>query len=594
MFAVVPVNEAEAKIVQLTPETESSLADRITERIVVEDGIARVEASLQWRATAGERCRFLRAPATLLEGSKLPEGLRLIQLREGNQIVYELEAAKDGDYRYDFAYRATVTRTQNADSNLLLPVGLALSHSASILIPQDNVVLESEQAVSIQAVQSESKASAFEVVFRPSDATTVSWSPERRDASKEEAVYYVETHDLFAPLVGLISGYHSLNVRLAQGQLDALKLNVPQGMTITSVEAKKLANWHFDPKERALMLYFEPVQEDPFSVAVSSQVASGSLPYKREVKPLQVEGAASQLSLVGLASDAEVQIGEVSPTEATPINLEDFPSDHVQSLAYLGRVPQLRRAYRWDVAKGALELQALAVQPDIRSTTKQTVSLGEDRVLIALELQASINRTGVFKLSLPLPEGYDVETVSGQQLSHWNQSSNSSDGRMLQLHLNGKTMGQTAFNLTLSGPGLAERSNYIPPILQLAETDRQTGTLILVPELGYRLQAKARDAAVQLDPSKAGMKQKNIMLFRILNQRASLAFDVERVDPWIELERVESVAVRSGAVEVRARLNFTVENAGLFCCRSRRSECSSPESPWLMPGKRSPVNGRSN
>lgn len=556
-----PVNHGEARSLRPTPTSAQSIANSITEKIVVADNIARVEASLQWRAEAGERYRFLSAPATLLEGSELPEGLRLVQSRNQSRIVYELEAASDGDYRYDFAYRVAVAEMDAGGSRLLLPIGMALSHSARISIPAANVTLASDQAVSIQSVEGET--SVFEVVFRPSDTTTVQWSPERRDASKEATVFYVESHDLFAPLVGLISGTHSFNVRLAQGQLDALKLRVPEGMTITAVEALKLANWHFDPEGRSLMLYFEPVQQDPFTVTVSSQYASGSLPYEQVVRPLQVEGAASQLSLVGLASDAEVQIGEVTPQEATPINLEDFPADHVQSLAYLGRVPQLRRAYRWDAAGGALEIQALAVQPDIRSTTKQTVSLGEDRVLIALELQAEINRTGVFKLSLAIPESYDVESVSGQQLSHWNQTSSSSGERTLQLHLNGKTMGIAAFNLSLSGPGLAERTSYLSPILQLTETDRQTGTLILVPELGYRLQAKERDAAVQLDPTKAGIKQKNIMLYRILNQNAKLSFDVERVDPWIELERVESVAVRSGVVEVRARFNFTVENAGI-------------------------------
>ena len=563
MAMAIPANDAEAKSVVENPFSELAVVNQITEDIVVEDWVARVEASLQWRAEVGERCRILNGPVTLLDGSDVPEGLRLIQLRDGRRISYELEAVEDGDYTYEFSYRMNVTAHNGASYSIPLPVGMALSHQARISIPEANVNFSSDQAVSVQSVEGGAKRSVFDVLFRPSDSTVIKWSPERRDTSKEAAVFYVESQDLYTPLVGLISGYHSFQVRLAQGQLDAMKLNVPEGMTITAVEASKLASWHFDPTARALMLYFEPVQQGSFDVSVFSQYGSGSLPYEHVVRPLKIEGAASQLSLVGLASDPEVQIGDVAPVEATTLNLEDFPSEHVKSLSYLGRVPQLRRAYRWDAETGALKMQALAVEPDIRTTIKQTVSLGEDRVLLALELKAEINRTGVFKLSLAMPDGYDVETVSGQQLSHWNQSTGSSGERILQLHLNGKTMGSTAFNLSLSGPGLADQTSYSPPILQLAETDRQTGTLILVPELGYRLQAKERDAAVQLDPSKAGIKQKNIMLYRILNQQAKLDFAVERVDPWIELERVESVAVRSGAVEVRARFNFTVENAGI-------------------------------
>ncbi|WP_269524663.1 hypothetical protein [Coraliomargarita parva] len=558
-----PTQETEAK--SRTAQAEATtVAGQIAEQIIVENDVARVDAALVWSAEAGDVYTFLRAPATLVETAPVPEGLRLLQFREQGALVYQLLAIAPGRYNFAFKYSAPVADRASAQRSLTLPVGLALSHQAQVTVPMANVQMESSQAVSIlSSAAKDAKTSVFEVVFMPAQETGLTWSPERRDASKETAVYYVESYDVFTPLVGLVSGHHVIHVKLSQGQLDTLQLDIPEGMTITSVEAEHLANWQFDPEAHHLLLYFEPVQQAQFSLSLFSQYASASLPYRVTVRPPLVAGAANQLSLVALATDEDVQLGLVSAVGSTTINLEDFPSEPVQALTHLGRVPQLRRAYRWDAETGSLSLEALAVQPDIRSTVKQTISLGEDRVLIALELEAEINRAGVFKLSLPIPEDYDVEAVSGKQLSHWNEFVDSDGVRSLQLHLRGKTTGATSLNLSLSGPGLAGRTTYVPPLLQLSETDRQNGNLILVPELGYRLQSTERSAAVQLDPSQAGMQRKDVLLYRILNQDAKLAFSVEKVDPWIEVTRVQSVDVRSGVVEVKARFNFSVENAGI-------------------------------
>ncbi|CAA6692312.1 MULTISPECIES: hypothetical protein [unclassified Lentimonas] len=568
-LAFTPSSHLEARTLQLP---EPAVAQELTQSIEVQDDIAHVAADLTWVAAAGERYIFLRAPATLLEMSKLPEGLRLSKVNVSSQVNYQLEAETEGSYTLSYRYRVPVVLQQDGQSKVQLPTGLVLSNQASIQLPNTNVTLESEQAVTVQSIKAPKGAMQFKVVFKPASEVSLAWQPERRDSSQEAAVYHAESYDLFTPLSGLMSGYHRYRVRLAQGQLDSLKLKVPEEMTITAVQAKHMVNWQFDPDARELMLYFQPVQLSEFEVAVFSQYASGELPYRRAVESPRVIGAASQLGLVALATDEEVQVGEVDPQGATTLNLEDFPAAYAQQLAHLGRVPVVRRAYRWSAESGSLGVQALAVLPDVRVTSQQTLSLGEDRILLRAELQAQINRAGVFKLSLPLPADYDVESVSGQQLSHWNESTGADGARSLQLHLKGKTQGAVVLNVGLSGPGLGDQASFTPSILQLEGAGRHSGTLALVPELGYRLNPTERVAAIQMDPAAAGMSRQKMMLFRILNENAQLVFDVERVDPWVEVERVQSVAIRSGMVDVKARFNFLVENAGIREQRFRLPE----------------------
>lgn len=559
-----PGQTTDAKSIAKPMPYDGVMAQQITQEVKVQDDNANVIATLRWSAEAAQSYVFLNAPASLTEISELPEGLRLSQFKNGSgQLSYQLEAESDGEYSVTFSYRVPVRKDTSGKAHIELPTGWALSNQSGIQIEDTNLSLSSPQAVTVQALDGSDEQSKYALTFRPSSKTEISWEPERRDSSQEEAVYHAESFDLFTPLSGLVSGFHHYRLRLAQGQLDSLKLKVPDDMTITSVKAQHMVNWQFEPEQRELMLYFQPVQMAEFEVSVYSQYTSTTLPYRRSVESPRVLGAASQLGLVALATDQEVQIGEVIAAEATTINLEDFPQAYTKQLAHLGRVPSIRRAYRWSSDSGALAVQALAVLPDVRVTTQQTISLGEDRMLLKAVVQAQVNRAGVFKLSMPIPSNYDVETVSGEELSHWNEIADNTGKRTLQLHLKGKTTGAVALNISLSGPGLGEQATFVPPVLLIDGASRSSGTLALVPELGYRLNPTERVAAMQLDPAEAGMSRRKLMLFRVLNKEAHLQFDVDRVEPWIEVERVQSAEIRSGMVEVKARFNLSVENAGI-------------------------------
>ncbi|MGJ8654694.1 MAG: hypothetical protein ACSHX8_15645 [Opitutaceae bacterium] len=539
---------------QITPE-------ELTQSIVVDDGFAIAEAQLNWTAEADEQVILLWATGTLLSTSELPEGLRIVEEKHAQGLRFNLYADSAGEYEVKFRYQVEVLTGKS--SRIILPTGAALSSRARVEISDTNIGLDSQYAVSIQELTgAASDKSVFDLIFKPGGKRAFGWLPKQRDTSEENAAFHVESFDIFTPLAGLVSGYHQHKVRLSQGQIDRLQILVPKGMTITSVVGAPLASWQFDPESNQLLCFFSAAQTTAFDLDIFSQYSAGTLPYSLPVKSLQVVDAASQLALVAIATDNEVQIGEVQSGKATAINLEDFPVANLQKVSHLGQAPVLRRAYRWNAQSDAVTIQAVAVQPDVRVTSKETVSLGEDRILLKAEIAAQISRAGLFKFSMAIPEDYDVESVSGQNLSHWNELVATDGTRSLQLHLKGKTMGETQVNVSLSGPGLGERKSYSPPILKLDGTARQSGSIALIPELGYRLNPTHREAALQLDPADSGMSRQKMLLFRILNSQAELDFSVERVAPWVEVERLQRVTVRSGLVEFKTRFKFNVENAG--------------------------------
>jgi hypothetical protein len=186
--------------------------------------------------------------------------------------------------------------------------------------------------------------------------------------------------------------------------------------------------------------------------------------------------------------------------------------------------------------------------------------------VLADNFTAEITRAGIFDLSFVMPAGFDIESISGAVLSQWTELKTDA-GRVITLHLTGKTQGRQQFNVTLAGPGVRTARDWKVPQVVLREAGKQRGTLLIVPEQGMRLQAIAHEGCTQLDPQKSGIRQKGVLAFRVLQAPANLALDIEQVDPWIEVTSLQHAFVSEAQVKVTANLLYQIENTGLKSLR---------------------------
>ena len=501
--------------------------------------------------------------------------LELVQAPAGSRPAQQLRARKKGAFDITVQYELPVTKDA-ARSWFALPVPCGLINRLNLTVVNLDVDVLSAQAVSIRRDTDGSNTVAT-LVLSPANDASVAWKPRSRNVKREKPVFYAEVSQLYVPAAGVIEGGHYVAIRPAQGELGELILDVPGGTTITDVigsgpsraaDAQPGASvpivslWRFDPDTRKLRVTLNPPQSRPFGLLVRSQVATGPLPFEHSVGLVAVDGAAGQIGLLGVATGNEVQLDTVSAEPFSPINLEDFPGYLVAVLQ--PQIPglTLRRAFRYADTKATASLKASAVEPDVRVETQDTLSLGEDRTVLAANATVNITRAGIFRLSFVMPAGFDVESISGSALSHWTELK-SDAGRVITLHLGGKTEGQQQFAISLAGPGVKATNAWTVPQLVLREAGKQQGTLLLVPEQGMRLQVVTRDGVTQLDPQKSGIRQKGVLAFRVIQTPWSLALGIEQVDPWIQVTSLQHATVNEALVKVAANLQYQIENTGL-------------------------------
>jgi len=579
---------------------EPPLAESVTQDIRVEEKFALATAKLRLLPLLFE-------PTVLTRADYPTNALKLVQAPVGTRAARQLLAEQSGTFDITVQYELAVTKT-DSESSIVLPVPFGVVNRLSLTLVNLDVDVLSQQAVAIQREAAGSNTVAT-LVLTPANDARIAWKPRSRDVKREKPVFYAEISQLYVPAAGVIEGAHYASIRPAQGELGELVLDVPAGATITDVigsgrpaaadAAKKdiaasiVSLWRFDPDTRKLRVTLNPPQSRPFGLLVRSQIATGPLPSEHSVGLIAVENAAGQIGLLGIATGNEVQLDTVSAESFSPINLEDFPEYPISVLQ--PQIPglTLRRAFRYaenvgqasrlrgpssavNAEQGAslspagaggtpalrLTLKASAVQPDVRVETQDTVSLSEDRTVLAANATVNITRAGIFRLSFVMPEGFDVESISGSAMTHWTELKGDA-GRVITLHLRGKTEGEQKFAISLAGPGVKATNAWTVPQLILREASKQQGSLLLVPEQGLRLQVVTRDGLTQLDPQKSGIRQKGVLAFRVLQTPWSLVLGLEQVDPWIQVTSLQHATVSEALVKIAANLQYQIENTGL-------------------------------
>jgi hypothetical protein len=563
-----------------TPQTNLPVAQSITQDIRVEQKFALATVRIRWEALKGQALPLVFEPAVLTNVKYPTNSLKLIQAAAGSKRADELLAEQDGTFDLEVRYQLQV-RKWETQSDFALPTQYGLINQINLTLADVDVDVFSPQAVSIQRETAGSNTVAT-LVLSPQGDAWIGWKPRSRDVKSEKPVFYAEIYQLYVPSAGVIEGVHHAAIRPAQGELSEMIFDLPPGASVTDVidpassapaadaSASRpqgiVSLWRFDPDARKLRVTLNPPQSRPFALVIRSQVPTGPLPFEQKVGLLSAEGAAGQIGLLGVATGNEVQLDNLAAESFSSINLEDFPS--VVATRLQNQMPGLtvRRAYRYSDVKADATLKASPVEPDVRVETQDTLSLGEDRTVLAANATVDITRAGIFRLSFLLPAGFDVESVSGAALSHWTELKTDA-GRVITLNLKGKTEGRQQFAISLAGPGAKAAKAWDTPKIVIREANKQQGTLVIVPEQGMRVQTATREGVTPLDPQKSGIRQKGVLAFRVLQTPWNLALDIEQVDPWIQVTSLQHAIVNEAQVKVTANLQYQIENTGLKAFR---------------------------
>ncbi len=512
--------------------------------------------------------RLLPVGAVLTDFALDDDDLEIVPRPDG----YVLDVKRRGEYELTVEAHLPVTE-KNGQWSLPLHVPQSLRNRMTLTLPGADMEVASTAAVRLLSAEADG-ATETEVVFVAGGDVTVSWRPRARKTKLEASVYYCDVTTMAMLRPGVVDLKNTIRYQIAQGEVKELKARIPAGMAVTAVHADGLATWSFDPTTSMLEAILEKSAVGALTVTVVTQVASEGLPYAATIGVPSVDGAARQRGVLAFSAPDSIQVRVIESKGLNSMNIEDFEAmvASPQPRKSTPRLSTTRRAYRYSQpAQVSARVEAEQVLPELRVAESATLSIADERIVLATRLALTVLRSGVFSVTLDLPADYEVETLTGPDVNHWDEVNvPTSDLRLptsglqrIIVHFNRRVTGNTELNMVVARTEKGIEERITVPRVHAASVHKHSGRITISGERGIRLMVDEQRGVDLKKASEQGIRQAGVLVFDLLRPTWSIVLRSEVMAPVVTPEILQLTDLAEGMLQVRSFIRYKIENAGV-------------------------------
>lgn len=502
-FAGAPELRADESDLERELARPQEIAERISQNMSILTDRVVASGEIRVKGKAGERFDLLASPAVLTDFRKAVQDapIRLERRRGKSGIVYQIVLDRSGTFSAKFAYELALSRGARG---MTIPTGNAAADVVSVSISRPDSRLGAEGEVTLEVDSPGGALQTGQIVFKPQETRRILWNPRVRDRSREKLELFAEDSNLYVPAAGTIEGFHLLKLIPVQGEFDGVKIRIPEPFSVSRVEGNSIRRWNFG-HDKILTVLFDSRKSEPVEISIYSQ-APLELEKMLSFGSPDVLDCEDGVKTIGIATGDELQVDEVLAPNLSVVDEKEFSPTLLKRASADGKNISLRRAFR-SVADAALvRLTFSEVKPNLRISSKDRIVLNQDKVAIEMDLTAEVSRADVFSLSFVLPEGLEVESVSGDALAYWSEAQDTADSRTVTLHLKKSLVGEETFRISLAGAFPVGAPTWTAPRIVFSGAQRQTGELYIYTEEDLRLRLRSRNNIVEVAPEELAEK----------------------------------------------------------------------------------------
>ncbi|WP_372807714.1 hypothetical protein [Pontiella sp.] len=508
-----------------------------------------VRAELELKLEKGDEYRLLAPEFILMDYELSSRHLEVEATADGTL----LRARKSGSYGVSMEY-VVVAASEGGMWSVPLWIPAGLKNQATVELPSEgwNVFAGQDGAVRIRQ-----EGARADILFgNRSSRCRLVWMPEERKTDLEQSKFFCDVDTFVDCRPGMVGLRHHARFNIAQGELQRFLLEVPDGMSITEVQGNDIGTWRFDPLSRLLEVVLSAPVTKAYEMRIGAQISREKLPYSVEIQGLKVRDAAMQRGVVAIAASDAVQVDVGAANDLSAINT----SDAAQLLK--GAVDtSIKRAYRYNRLPFAAQVTARQVLPELRLDEQTGLDISTEQLRLSSRLNVTVSKSGIFAVRLRIPEGFDVDSLSGEGISHWDEVGGAA--RELVVNFSRQISGTIPLNLVLSRSGRDLEPQFAVPRIRMEGVLKHTGTLAITVERGIRIATQTREGASEILPRELGIRQTGSLAFRLLRPDWTIELQSEVMDPKIKAEVLQRVVLSEGLMKIRSYLQFDIEHAGV-------------------------------
>jgi hypothetical protein len=413
------------------------------------------------------------------------------------------------------------------------------------------------------------------------------WTPKAEGAKGLEALASVRIQQRTNIEEGVTRTWADLAYDISRAELGRLEIEVPANQKVVNVFDPNVREWSVTTTgdvQKITVQLFEPAKKTQNLTMELERFAADPAPDVR-VPGIKAVGVGRQQGFVVVHVAEGLRAEATERTGLAQVDESELP----EALRGKGEF-----AYRYAALPFELALKVEKVQPRIVADTLVQGHLGTDSLALNFLALYTIERAGIFRLELDIPEGYDVRSVRGASIpgaTGVQVDSHHLEGEKktrLVVNLARKAMGRVALEVQLHRPlhepdlltptGKAAAIPLAIPRVAAGTVERETGRLIVFAPESLIVNPKRSDGlrSIPFAEAVAGINDKlaaqtpterAVLSFAFTQEPVTLALEAERRKPQITARQLLVGRVDSGVVKYEVTLSYDILYSGVKSLR---------------------------
>ncbi|HEY3324641.1 MAG TPA: hypothetical protein VGP72_29585 [Planctomycetota bacterium] len=474
---------------------------------------------------------------------------------------YSLILPKPGEYTLMLAFSVRVD-SKPGQRKIEFGIPPTAVSRLELTIPEKDLRVEVTPKMAATVAKPEGEGTKVLAFVGNADQVTLTWMPPVSKVEKGESItiasqtMHVELGERTLRLDT------ALSYKIERNDEDTFRIKLPENMRLLSVKGANIREWsseagvlvvrlHSPAKENyALALRFERILE--------KTPESLNIPFPVTVGTLREDGFLTVASESGLRLRVETAAG------LSQIDPRELPEPL--------RRANLLAGFRYLAHPLNLALKIETVEPQIQSSVKAIISLGQDEDGLTGWVDYDIAKVGIFTAKLKFDSRWEVVSVGDPQTVEDFQAAVEGQYKVLSVNLKNKAIGAFRLPFKLTAPGRASAGQLTLESIQVLGTHQDKGTLGVCAPKAFKLTTSSRE---KMAPESVQSLMASGLLAQVpadyelplaysyTQQPASVKIDLARRETEIRVTGYHTVVVSEAGLEFTHKLEFFVQFAGV-------------------------------
>lgn len=484
--------------------------------------------------------------------------------------VLLLEHKEDTPTTHNLELSFSVPLDGEAEKAVTFPLPDVAVNRWTFVVPEAGVSFAKDSPLAMTRL-AEGRGTSVELLLAGHKNFAVKWTPEVEGAMNMQPVLQAEIHQVMAIHPDIIRSGANVVLRIDRAPVEQVRFQFPASERVVDVKSEKLRSWTATPLQDGLQQVTVEFQE-PEKGQVTLQVDSEryELPGVWTAPVLKAEGVARQLGSfrVNLESGLRAETRELSGLSRLDLSGENRNG-----------TPALGWSYR--SLPATLQLSVEAVQPEIELETLTVVHVEPEEVTQYVRARFDVKRSGVFQLSLMIPEGVELEEPAAGGLDR-HETGPAADGwRRVDFDFARRVQGKVELSFRLVERELREAlrtptGEEVELSVQMVRGTgenivRESGQVIIGSPAFLTLRKSSSENVLEVPWREAtgnpaggfeGFTQPQLG-FRYEGEEPTLSVTARRKEPFVTVDQFLVMHAASGVVKFRSELSVQVQYSGV-------------------------------